>query len=88
MKQGFKEALIAIGGGESSVDEAGMAGLHQTETVDLIAVLSDEIHAVLDKAAVRLCLGGSFIQCSTRHSWSSRGSTPCTLVAVMVSATR
>jgi mannose-6-phosphate isomerase-like protein (cupin superfamily) len=85
---GYKDALAASGGENAHVANDGIAGLHQTDTVDIITVLSGEIHAVLEEGEVLLKQGDSFVQRGTKHAWSNRTDQPCSIVAVMMSATR
>ena len=85
----YREALAAAGDADAYRDGDGeIAGLHQTDTVDIITVLSGEIYAVLEHGETLLSPGDSFIQRGTKHAWSNRGSKPCTIVAVMAGADR
>lgn len=83
----YAAALAASGGGGAEV-ESEIPGMHQTDTVDIITVISGELHAVLETGEVRLRPGESFVQRGTRHTWSNRTDAPCTIVAVMMGATR
>jgi mannose-6-phosphate isomerase-like protein (cupin superfamily) len=65
-----------------------MPGMHQTETVDVITVLSGELHVVLEAGEAVLGPGDSLVQRGTQHAWSNRTSTTTTVLAVMMSATR
>lgn len=85
---GYAEALQSSGGGGSHVEDGGIAGLHETDTVDIITVVSGEVYAVLEKDEVLLKAGDSFVQRGTKHAWSNRSDQPCTIVAVMVGARR
>jgi hypothetical protein len=86
---GYKEALEASGGGDAHrEDDGGIAGLHETDTVDIITVLSGEMYAVLETGETLLRQGDSFVQRGTKHTWSNRSDRPATIVAVMVGATR
>jgi hypothetical protein len=86
---GYKEALAASGGEDAHrEDDGGIAGLHETDTVDIITVISGELFAVLELGETVLRPGDSFVQRGTKHAWSNRSDRPCTIVAVMVGATR
>lgn len=85
---GYKDALEAIGDGGSHVEDEAIAGLHETDTVDVVTILSGEIYAVLEESEVLLRPGDSFVQRGTKHTWSNRGDKPCTLVATMAGASR
>ena len=60
--------------------------MHRTNTVDYIVVLKGEIHAILDRGETLLKAGDVLVQRGTNHSWSVRGSEPCIIAAVLVSA--
>jgi len=60
--------------------------MHRTRTVDYIIVLKGEIYAVMEKGATLLRAGDVLVQRGTTHSWSVRGSEPCIVAAVLVSA--
>lgn len=87
---GYEDSLGAMGGADAHTDDSdsGIAGLHQTDTVDVITVLSGELYAVLEKGETLLAPGDSFVQRGTKHTWSNRGDVPCTIVAVQMGATR
>ena len=63
-------------------------GLHVTETVDVVTVISGELYAVLETTETLLRPGDTFIQRGTKHAWSNRGTEPVTVVAVMMAAKR
>jgi mannose-6-phosphate isomerase-like protein (cupin superfamily) len=85
----YQDSLAAMGGAGAHVaDDGGIPGLHQTDTVDIITVLSGELHAVLETGEAHLRPGDSFVQRGTKHTWSNRGDVPCTIVAVQMGATR
>lgn len=88
LAEGYKAALETSGDGAAFVDDAGIAGLHQTDTVDIITVISGEIYAVLESSETLLKPGDSFVQRGTKHTWSNRSDKPCTIVAVMMGAVR
>jgi len=85
---GYKDALAASDSAGAHVEDTVIPGLHETDTVDIITVISGEIHAVLETGEVCLRPGDSFVQRGTKHAWSNRGDQPATIVAVMMGATR
>jgi mannose-6-phosphate isomerase-like protein (cupin superfamily) len=87
---GYKEALEAMQGGDTHADDndSGIAGLHATDTVDVVTILSGEMYAVLETTEVCLGVGDTFIQRGTLHTWSNRGTTPATVIALQMSAKR
>jgi len=49
-------------------------------------VLKGEMHAIVDTGETLLRAGDVFIQRGAMHSWSVRGTDPCIIAAVLVSA--
>lgn len=61
-------------------------GMHKTDTIDYVIVLSGEIYAVMDEGEVLLRTGDCFVQRGTNHAWSNRTEEPCVLAFVLVAA--
>lgn len=69
--------------------EADNPGMHTTDTIDYIVVLSGEVDLELDDGAtVHLEAGDCVVQRGTRHAWRNTGSVPFVAAAVMVGAHR
>jgi quercetin dioxygenase-like cupin family protein len=85
---GYAGSLAEAGAAESHVDSDEMAGLHQTDSVDIITIISGEMYAVLETTETLLKPGDTFVQRGTRHAWSNRTDQPCVYVSIMVGATR
>jgi mannose-6-phosphate isomerase-like protein (cupin superfamily) len=67
----------------------GVPGLHVTETVDVVTVVSGELYAVLETTTETLLRpGGTFIQRGTKHARNNRGTEPVTVVAARMAANR
>ena len=81
-RAGFKSIGAAHVVDKGSAD----AMMHRTSTVDYAIVLKGEIYAVMEKGATLLRAGDVLVQRGTNHSWSVRGSEPCIVAAVLVSA--
>lgn len=79
-------AFSSIGAGAAHDDESSDPMMHTTATVDYIVVLQGEIHAIVDTGETLLRQGDVFVQRGTRHSWSVRGTKPCVIAAILVSA--
>ena len=64
-------------------------GMHTTDTVDYVTILSGEIWLVLDNGAeVHLTPGDCVVQNGTQHVWHNRKPEPCMFVGVQVGAKR
>ena len=79
---GFK----AIGAGHAQDRHSADPMMHKTATVDYIIVLKGEICAVMETGETLLRAGDILVQRGTNHSWSVRGTEPCIVAAVLVSA--
>ena len=81
-----REAFDAIQATHAPDRSSSDPMMHKTLTVDYIVVLKGEIHAILDRGETLLRAGDVLVQRGTNHSWSVRGSEPCVIAAVLVSA--
>jgi mannose-6-phosphate isomerase-like protein (cupin superfamily) len=64
-------------------------GMHTTDTVDYITILSGEIWLeVDDRVEVHLKPGDCVIQNGTRHAWRNKSSENCVMASIMVGAKR
>lgn len=64
-------------------------GMHTTDTVDLDLIITGELDLELDDGAeVHLRPGDCVVQNGTRHAWHNRTSEPCTMLSILVGATR
>ena len=81
-----KEAFKSIGAGHAKDRISSDPMMHKTSTVDYIIVLKGEIYAVMERDEKLLRAGDILVQRGTNHSWSVRGSEPCVIAAVLVSA--
>ncbi len=62
-------------------------GMHTSQTVDYIVILSGEIDLELDYGETRrLKAGDLIVQNGTRHAWRNPGDVDCVAVAVLVGA--
>jgi mannose-6-phosphate isomerase-like protein (cupin superfamily) len=84
---GYGQALAAGGAGESLV-EGDIPGLHATDTVDIVTIISGELWAVSETGETLLQPGDTFVQRGTKHTWQNRGDVPAVAVAIMIGATR
>jgi hypothetical protein len=66
----------------------GRAAMHQSNTVDLMVIISGEIWGYQSDAdeGVLLKPGDTFIQRATMHAWENRGNVPCLFAVVLVGA--
>ena len=81
-----RDAFDSIGAGHAPDTSSADPMMHKTGTVDYIIVLKGEIWAVLDTGETLLKAGDILVQRGTNHSWSVRGTEPCVIAAVLISA--
>lgn len=75
--------------GMLEVLEPDHPGMHTTNTVDFVVVVSGEVWLELDDGAqVRLDAGDCVVQNGTRHAWHNTSSEPCVVAVGLVGATR
>jgi len=60
---------------------------HRTDSIDYAVVISGEIDMDLDGETVRLRAGDVLVQRGTIHNWFNRGTEPCVIAFVLISAT-
>jgi hypothetical protein len=86
----YGASLAAMGGADAERADSGsgIAGLHQTDTIDIVTIMSGELYAVTETGETLLKPGDSLVQRGTVHTWSNRGDKPCTKVALQIGATR
>ena len=87
LEAGYAKALADSAAPDSVVD-SDIPGLHETDTVDIITVISGEIWAVLEKTETLLRPGDTLVQRGTKHAWRNRADVPCQVVVIHFGATR
>ncbi|MEV5966414.1 cupin domain-containing protein [Kribbella sp. NPDC051952] len=69
--------------------EADDPGMHTTDSIDYVLVVSGEITLELDDGEQTVLRAGDVVvQNGTRHAWRNQGTEPCTIVGVAVGADR
>ena len=93
---GYGKALAQAGVGDpDAVEQAhdaegpgALTGMHQTDTIDIVTVISGEIWAVVETGETLVKAGDTVIQRGTWHAWSNRSDAPCTVAALHISVVR
>ena len=81
----FRIASIPPQTEERPLKEDDGFGMHQTDTLDFITVISGEMYARMDSGEeVLLKPGDALVQRGTNHAWINRGTEPCVFSAVMI----
>jgi mannose-6-phosphate isomerase-like protein (cupin superfamily) len=88
LEAGFREMEERLPG-VTDWFEADNPGMHRTDTVDMLLVISGEITLELDDGVERtLGPGDVVIQNGTRHRWHNRGTEPVVMACALVGASR
>lgn len=75
--------------GAMAVQEPDAPGMHTTDSIDYVVVVSGEVTLELDDGARKtLRAGDVVVQNGTRHAWRNHGTEPCTIVGVAIGADR
>jgi quercetin dioxygenase-like cupin family protein len=76
----------SMGAAHARVDTRRHPGMHRTNTVDYIVLLSGSVTLLLDDGAVELKPFDVVVQRGTNHAWVNYGSTNALLAAVLLDA--
>lgn len=93
---GYAKALAAAGVGDPrevenahDVDGPGaIPGMHQTDTIDIVTVISGEIWCLVETGETLVKAGDTVVQRGTWHAWRNRSDAPCTVAALHISVVR
>jgi mannose-6-phosphate isomerase-like protein (cupin superfamily) len=75
--------------GAMAAMDPGDPGMHVTDSIDYVMVVSGEITLDLDDGEQTVLRAGDVVvQNGTRHAWRNHGTEPCTIVGVAIGADR
>jgi quercetin dioxygenase-like cupin family protein len=83
MKAAARERFAQFGAEHELRNQDRHPAMHQTETLDIICLISGEVSLVLDDSETRLQPGQIVIQRGTSHAWTAHGG-PALLLAVLI----
>jgi len=81
----MKKYFEQMGAGKR-LDGQKHPGMHKTQSVDYLIVISGEIWLILDEEEVCLKAGDTCVQRGTLHAWSNRTEEPCLLAGILLDA--
>jgi len=68
-------------------DPGAKMAMHQTDTIDVVVIVSGELRLEIEGAGVvMLEPGDSVVQPGARHSWENCGTEPCVAIVFLVGA--
>jgi mannose-6-phosphate isomerase-like protein (cupin superfamily) len=75
--------------GAMAAMEPDTPGMHTTDSIDYVLVVSGEVTLDLDDGEQAMLRAGDVVvQNGTRHAWRNHGTEPCTIVGVAIGADR
>lgn len=86
VKAAARERFTQFGAGGHLRDQDRHPAMHQTDTLDIICLISGEASLVLDDTETRLKPGQIVIQRGVSHAWSAHGG-PALFLAVLIDRT-
>ena len=84
---GYAKALADAGAGDAS-GENDPPGMHKTDSIDIVTVLSGEIWAIVETGETLMKPGDTLVQRGTKHAWNNRSDQNCTIAALHMSIVR
>lgn len=82
----FASVVTDMGGAMEHNSE--IPGMHRSDTLDIVTVISGEVYVVLEKAETLLKQGDTVILRGSMHAWSNRSNEPCKITSLMMGARR
>jgi len=77
---------VGAAGGRAGLEHRDKAGMHTTATIDFLVVISGEVYLTVGDSEVLLRPGDCVVQGGVQHAWHNRGTEPCVMAGVMISA--
>jgi len=86
--EGGYARILAESGAADAVDPTDAPGMHTTDTIDIVTVISGEACVLLETGETTMRQGDTIVQRGTKHAWRNRTDDPCVVSAVHVSVVR
>jgi len=84
---GYAHALAEAGAGDSAgVGDA--PGMHMTDTIDIVTVISGEIWTQVETGETLMRPGDTLVLRGVKHAWRNRSDADCTIAAFHISIVR
>lgn len=84
LEQMFALGFKSIGAEHERVNTHKHPGMHVTNSIDYIILISGSATLILDNEEVSLTAGDIVIQRGTNHAWSADGDEPALFIAVLI----
>ena len=86
IKAAVRERFAEFGAADHIRDQNRHPAMHQTDSIDIICLISGEASLILDDSETRLKPGQIVIQRGTSHGWTAHGG-PALFLAVLIDRT-
>lgn len=83
LKAGARERFARFGAADHLRDQDRHPAMHQTDTLDVICLISGDASLILDDSETRLHPGQIVIQRGVSHAWTAQGG-PALFLAVLI----
>ena len=80
------ESFAKMGATEAHDNASSQPGMHKTNTVDYIILLSGQVSLILDDGEVEMKPMDVVVQRGTNHAWVNHGDEPAILAGVLIDA--
>ena len=87
-KTAYETSLVALKGGDTFHAESEIPGMHTTDTLDIVTVVSGELHVVLETGETLLHQGDSLVVRGVMRCWSNKTDKPVVITSLIMSASR
>jgi mannose-6-phosphate isomerase-like protein (cupin superfamily) len=86
--EGGYARMLADSGVADAANSTDAPGMHTTDSIDIVTVISGEASVLLETGETTMRQGDTIVQRGTKHAWRNRTDKPCVISAVHVSVIR
>jgi hypothetical protein len=87
-KTAYEASLAALKGRDAFRAESEIPGMHVTDSLDIVTVVSGELHVVLETGETLLRQGDSLVVRGVMRCWSNKTDKPVIITSLIMSALR
>jgi quercetin dioxygenase-like cupin family protein len=87
-KTAYEGSLVALKGGGTFHAQSEIPGMHITDSLDIVTVVSGELYVVLETGETLLHQGDSLIVRGVMRCWSNKTDKPVIITSLIMSASR
>lgn len=84
---GYAKALAEAGAPDATGPD-DIPGMHETDTIDIVTIISGEIWAIVETGETLMRAGDTIVHRGNKHAWRNRSDQDCKIAALHVSITR